>query len=426
MSESNESASAAPGDSRWSRATDSLRNRDFRRLFIGNLAFFLAMGGQGLIRPWIALELTDDPFALGVTGAAMALPMFFLSPLGGALADRIDRRNLIAGALSMALLTESIIYVLLVTDRIEFWHLVVGSACLGACFPLQMPARAAIVANLVERKRLGAAMGVNMTGMNLTQMVGPALAGMLASGVGIEGAYAFNLGLYVIAIGATFSVGSAPPAVRSTVSLLENVLEGFRYLRSDRMVALLLLFGLVPQFLAMPFQQVLPVFARDVWGVGPSGLGILSTSVGIGAMVGSMYIATRDQQKARLPLMMSSLVVFCVLIAAFALSGSFWLGVVLAFAGNIGGSIFRTVNNVAIQLVIPDEVRGRVSSFLMMSVSLPLLGGLPVTWVTRTYGAPTAVSGACVLALLLGTGFVLGSSSLRRVDDRVRAKLAES
>ena len=113
-------------------------------------------------------------------------------------------------------------------------------------------------------------------------------------------------------------------------------------------------------------------------GVGPSGLGILSTSVGIGAMVGSMYIATRDQQKARLPLMMSSLVVFCVLIAAFALSGSFWLGVVLAFAGNIGGSIFRTVNNVAIQLVIPDlEVGGRRVSSFMMSVSLPRWGDCP-------------------------------------------------
>ncbi|CAM9863147.1 unnamed protein product [Discosporangium mesarthrocarpum] len=426
MSESNESGSVAPEDSHWSRATDSLRNRQFRRLFIGNLAFFLAMGGQGLIRPWIALELTDDPFALGVTGAAMALPMFFLSPLGGALADRVDRRNLIAAALTMALLTETIIYGLLVTDRIEFWHLVVGSACLGGCFPLQMPARAAIVANIVERKGLGAAMGVNMTGMNLTQMVGPAMAGLLASGVGIEGAYGFNLCLYVIAIGATFSVGAAPPAVRSTVSLLENVLEGFRYLRSDRMVAILLLFGLVPQFLAMPFQQVLPVFARDVWSVGPSGLGILSTSVGIGAMVGSMYIATRDQQKARLPLMMMSLVFFCLLIAAFALSGSFWLAVALAFLGNIGGSVFRTVNNVSIQLVIPDEVRGRVSSFLMMSVSLPLLGGLPVTWVTRTYGAPTAVAGACVLALVLGICFYLGSPSLRRVDGRVRAKLAES
>ncbi|MCR9096892.1 MAG: MFS transporter [bacterium] len=422
MSDPNESA---PADSRWSRATESLRNTQFRRLFVGNLAFFLAMGGQGLVRPWIALELTDDPFALGLTGAAMAAPMFFLSPLGGALADRLDRRTLIATALSLALLTEAVVYVLLVTDRIEFWHLVVASAALGACFPLQMPARAAIVANLVDRKALGAAMGVNMTGMNLTQMLGPAMAGTLATWVGIEGAYGFNLCLYVVAIAATFSVRSAPPATRPTASLYENVLEGFRYLRSDRMVAILLLFGLVPQFLAMPFQQVLPVFARDVWVVGPWGLGMLSFAVGVGAMVGSMYIATRDQRKPRLPMMMVSVIVFCLLIAAFALSPSIWPAVVLAFLGNIGASVFRTLNNVSIQLVIPDEVRGRVSSFLMMSVSLPLLGGLPVTRVASAYGAPTAVAGACVLALVLALLFWVGSPSLRAVDERVRTKLRE-
>ena len=139
-----------------------------------------------------------------------------------------------------------------------------------------------------------------------------------------------------------------------------------------------------------------------------------------------MYIAARDQEKRRLPMMMASVVAFCLFIVAFALSPSFWPAVALAFLGNIGASIFSTLNNVSIQLVIPDEVRGRVSSFLMMSVSLPLLGGLPVTHITGTYGAPTAVAGACALALVLAIGVYLGSPRLRGVDDRVRRKLRES
>jgi len=400
--------------------------REFRWLFIGNMAFFLAMGAQGIVRPWIALEITDDPFALGLTGAAMAVPMLFLSPLGGALADRFDRRFMIVSALSLALVTELIVYVLVLTDRIEFWHLIVASVSLGACFPIQMPARSAIVANLVDRRRLGAAMGLNMTGVNITRVVGPAVAGVLIAAVEIEGAYAVNLVLYVVAIAAMLVVRRAPPAVKSQSSLTTNMIEGFRYLRADRMVAILLVFGLVPQFLAMPFQQVLPVFARDVWETGPQGLGILSAATGVGAVVGSMYIAARDQEKRRLPMMMASVVAFCLFIVAFALSPSFWPAVALAFLGNIGASIFSTLNNVSIQLVIPDEVRGRVSSFLMMSVSLPLLGGLPVTHITATYGAPTAVSGACALALVLAIGVYLGSPRLRGVDDRVRRKLRES
>lgn len=425
MGEVSEHSRGGRRDSGWGRATESLDDRQFRWLFTGNMAFFLAMGGQGIVRPWIALELTDDPFALGQTGAAMAAPMFFLSPLGGALADRLDRRLLIVAALALALVTEAVIFGLLLVGRIEFWHLIVASVSLGCCFPLQMPARSAIVANLVERKRLGAAMGLNMTGVNVTRVLGPAMAGGLLAVIGIEGAYAVNLLLYGVAIAAMFAVRRAPPTNPSTETLARNVVEGFRYLRQDRMVAILLCFGLVPQFLAMPFQQVLPVFARDVWQAGPSGFGILSAATGVGAVIGSMYVAAREQEKRRLPMMMGAVLVFCSLIMAFALSPWFWPAVALAFLGNIGASVFSTLNNVSIQLVIPDAVRGRVSSFLMMSVSLPLLGGLPVTWVTRSYGAPAAVAGACALALVMALAFYAGSPLLRSIDDRVRHKLAE-
>ncbi|MEM9174916.1 MAG: MFS transporter [Myxococcota bacterium] len=426
MSEGGQRERAPGRESGWRHATESLRITQFRWLFTGNMAFFLAMGGQGIVRPWIALEITDDPRALGITGAAMAAPMFFLSPLGGALADRLDRRLLILTALSLALVTELVVYGLVLTDRIEFWHLVVAAVALGGCFPLQMPARSAIVANLVDRTRLGAAMGLNMTGVNVTRVVGPALAGFLIAAIGLKGAYAVNLVLYAVAIAAMLTVDRALPAAKPLESLITNMIEGFWYLKRDRMVLILLLFGLGPQFLAMPVQMVLPVFARDVWEAGPWGLGILSASTGIGAVVGSMYVAGRAQEKRRLPMMMGSVVAFCVLIMAFAQSPLFWPAVALGFFGNIGASVFSTLNNVSIQLVIPDAVRGRVSSFLMMSVSLPLLGGLPLTWITRDYGAPTAVTGACGLALVMALGLFLASQKLRGLDDRIREKLRDS
>lgn len=411
-------------ESAWRRATESLENAQFRRVFIGNMAFFLAMGGQGIVRPWIAFQLTDQAFALGIVAAAMAIPMFFLSPIGGALADRVERRRLIVTAQSIAFVTEGIVLVLLLTGRIEFWHLVAAGGALGCCFPLVMPARQAIVANLVDRKRLGAAMGLNMTGVNVTRVVGPAAAGYLISVIGVEGAYLVDVVLYAVAIGAMLTVQKLPPTGASLDSLTRHMMAGFSYLRKDRLVAILLLFGLVPQFLAMPFQNILPAFADKVWDVGPTGYGILNASVGVGAVVGSVYVAGRTQERRRLPMMMVAVVAFGTLLAAFAVSPYFWPAVALAFVANIGASVFSTLNNVSIQLVIPDAVRGRVSSFLMMSVSLPLLGALPIGWIADQIGPPRAVAGASLLAVVMAFVFYASSPRLRKLDDRIRTELA--
>ncbi len=415
----------APGrpDSGWSRATESLQNEQFKRVFIGNMAFFLAMGGQGVVRPWIAYQLTDSALSLGIVSAAMAIPMFFISPLGGALADRVERRGLIMTAQTLAILTELIVLGLFVSDRIEFWHLVVAAASLGCSFPLMMPARSAIVYALVGRRHLGAAMGLNMTGMNATRVLGPALAGFLIAAIGVTGAYVVDLVLYGIALASMFTVQRLPPPEAARLEpLLSNITGGFKYLLEDRFVSMLLLFGLLPQFLVMPFMTMIPVFAEKVWMTGPEGVGILSAAVGMGAVLGSFYVAGRSQDMPRLRLMMLSAITFSLFLAAFAWSPFFWPAVVLSLFANVGASIFSTLNNVAIQLVIPDEVRGRVSSFLMMSVSLPLLGSLPMGWIADKIGAPAAVGASSLLAVVAVLLFYVLSPALRNLDERVKAK----
>jgi len=412
-------------DSGWARATESLENPEFRRVFIGNMAFFLAMGGQAIVRAWIASRLTDNNLMLGVVSVAMAVPMFFLSPFGGVLADRIERRSLIIFAQALAMVTEAGVLVLLLAGTLEFWHLVVAAALLGCSFPLIMPARSAIVVDLVGRKSMGAAMSLNMTGVNVTRVLGPAGAGYLISLISVEGAYLVNLGLYGVALVAMWSVRRLPPPPGGrNESVMKNLVEGFRYLKEDRFVLMLLLFGLVPQFLAMPFQTLSPRFADDVWHQGASGFGILNAAIGVGAVAGSAYVAVRSQDKGRLWLMMGSVVAFGVFLAMGVLSSSFWPAVFLVFAANVGASVFSTMNNVAIQLVIPDRVRGRVSSFLMMSVSLPLLGSLPVGAYADEVGLQQAMGHASLLAVVLAITFFLCSPRLRGLDDRVQTEVA--
>jgi MFS transporter, DHA1 family, staphyloferrin A biosynthesis exporter len=404
----------------WRTAIEPLSVTQFRRVFVSNFAFFMGMGGQSLMRPWLALQLTDAALALGIVSAAVAVPMLLLAPLGGVLADRLERRSLILASQSIVMLSECIIFGLLVADRLEFWHLVLSASIMGASFPMSMPARQAIVVNIVGKQRLGGAVALNMTGTNVTRVVGPALTGFLISLITAKGAYLLNMIFYGVAVITMLRVARVPAPPDSRVaSISANLIEGLRYVRSNRLVLILLVYGLVPMFLAMPFQSLLPFFAEKVWNAGPEGLGILSGAAGTGAVVGSIYVASRSPERGRIRAMMFSAIAFGGLLAGFALSPWFFLAVALVLMANVAVSIFGTLNSTAIQLVIPDHVRGRISSFLMMTFSLPLLGTLPVAAAADHFGAPIAVGVSSVLAVVAAVAFYLSSRELRELDHRV-------
>jgi MFS family permease len=391
----------------------------YRWLFTSNMAFFLAMQSQSLVRGFLAFQLTHSEFALGGVSFAVAVPMLLVSPLGGVLADRVDRRRLIIAAQTLVLVSEAAVLTLYALDRLVFWHLLASALVVGCVFPLMMPARQAIVANLVGRERLSSAIALNMTGMNTARVIGPALGGVLIVGDDVRVAYAAGIAGYVTALACMARVGPAlPPDVRRP-SPWKSLVEGFAYLRENRLVLLLLGFGLLPMFLAMPFQQLLPAFAEKVWPVGSNGLGLLSALVGLGGVAGSLFVAWRGSEGRQLGLQLGSMFGFGALLIAFCWVPQFSTALLLVFLANVFASVFGTLNSTAIQLLIPDEVRGRVSSFLMMSFSLPLLGVLPVSYLAREIGVRQAVSGAALLATLFAGLFYLLSPALRGMDAAV-------
>lgn len=411
----------------WRNAIGPLRIPQFRRVFTSNFTFFMAMGGQGIVRTWLAFELTEQASSLGFIAAAFAIPMLLLSPFGGVLADRTERRNLILASQAAATVSELAVLGLLLTGRLEYWHLLVGAAAMGCTLPLSMPARQAIVMNIVGKQALGPAVALNMAGTNVTRVVGPALAGFLIPVLGAAGVYILNLGLYGLAILSMLRVSRVPaPSAARDVSIKANLIDGFQYVRSNRLILILLAFGLVPMFLAMPVQNLFVVFSEDVWETGPRGLGILSASSGMGAVIGSVYVASRGADAGRLRAMMVGVVAFGALLALFAVSPWFGAAVALVFMANIAASVFGTLNNTAIQLLIPDHVRGRISSFLMMSFSLPLLGALPVSIAADWFGAPTAVAVSSVAAVIGALLFYGSSRELRELDAHVHRSMTRS
>ena len=416
-----------PAPGRWGRALSALREPQFRWLYASNVAFFLAMGSQGVVRAWLAFKLTGSEFALGLVMFAVAVPMLFIAPIGGVVADRFERRNLIAAGQAVVLASELILLFLIVTDRLVFWHLLTAAGVMGCVFPFIMPARQAIVVNIVGLGGLPNAMALNMAGMNTTRVLGPAAAGFLIDLVGVKIAYACGAALYAAGLLCMLGVGRSRPAARERpLSVLGSVAEGFAYARDHRVVLVLLLFGLLPMMLAMPFQNLLVVFAEEIWNEGSRGLGLLSAAAGMGGVVGSLWVAARAGASRRLRTMMFSMLAFGTLLFAFSVSPWFLLGLPLVLVANVFASVFGTLNNTAIQLLIPDHVRGRISSFLMMSFSLPLLGTLPMAAVAEARGAPFAVALASLLAMAVALVFYFASASLRGMDRSVKEALARA
>jgi predicted MFS family arabinose efflux permease len=314
--------------------------------------------------------------------------------------------------------------VLLVTGRLEFWHLVATAMVIGAIFPFTMPARTAVVVNIIGKRGLQNAMALSMGGMNATRILGPTLSGFMVPVLGVAGAFSIGIVLYAIALLCLLGVHRCPPPEDARDrSVLEDLGDGFRYVGGNRLVLVLLAFGILPMFLAMPFQTLLVVFTEEVWQVGTRGLGILSAVSGLGGLLGSVYVAQLSEMRGRLDLMLGSLVAFASFLLAFAMSPWFLLGLPLVLIANVFSSVFGTLNNAAIQLLIPDRVRGRVSSFLMMSFGLTPLGTLPMAAVAERFGAPVAVAGASLLVIAVGLVFFASSASLRSVDARTRDAL---
>ena len=404
----------------------SLRHRQFRWVYASNTAFFFAMNGQFVVRSYLAFKLTDSAFSLGLVNLAVSLPMLIISPFGGVIADRVEKKRLIMIGQALLLANEIGVLLLLLTNQLEFWHLLCAMFLMGCLFPFIMPARQSIVVNIVGRQGLANAMALQMGGMNAARVGGPVTAGLVIAAFGLNWMYVVAVGLYLAALLAMSRVDRAYPTQgQQKKSVMGDLLDGFRYVRDDPPVRVLLLLSLIPIMLAMPFQALLVVFAEDVWGVGTTGLGVLQAAAGIGGILGSIFVAWKGATPRKLRLMMASLLAFGGTLFLFALSPWFLLALPLVLIADIFASIFNTVNNTAIQLLIPDAVRGRVMSLMMMTFGLTPLGTVPVSAAAEAWGAPAAVAGASALTVVFAVLIYLLSAALRSIDQTAALSLDE-
>lgn len=403
----------------------SLKHQQFRWLYASNIAFFFAMNGQFLVRSILAYELTGSELALGAINLMVAIPMLVVSPFGGVIADRVEKRKLILIGQGLLLCNELVVLALLLTNQLQFWHLLVVVFFMGCLFPFIMPARQAIVANIVGRQGMGNAMALQMGGMNAARVVGPVLAGTIVALTNVKWVYVMAVVLYGAALLSMSRVSKSPPAEGAgSRPVLTDLVAGMKYVAGDAPVRTLMILSIIPMLLAMPFQSLLVVFAEETWDVGEGGLGVLQAAAGIGGIMGSFYVAWAGETDRKLRLMMASLLAFAGTLFLFAISPWFLLALPLVLIADIFANVFNTTNGTIIQMLIPDEVRGRVMSLMMMTFGLTPLGTVPVSALAEAFGAPTAVAIASIATAVLALTILFASRALRGIDATTKAALA--
>ncbi|HEV2126729.1 MAG TPA: MFS transporter [Chloroflexota bacterium] len=382
-------------------------------LFMGG-SFLSAMGSWflGVAIGWVVLEITNSPFYLGVAGFARLMPVFFLGLFGGALSDRVDRRKMLLAGIGTNVVVVSALAVLTVLGWNSLWLMLGLLLIFGVSNAFVQPAWQPFIKELVPADRLRDAVAFNSARFNVSRVLGPALAGVLLASVGA------GICLVIAAVGmagvlvATWFIRRDPPANlghdRASRSMLGAIGEGFQYVRRDLFVGRLLLITGTFGLLVMPYQSFMPAFARDILGIGASGLGSLLAAVGVGAIAGALLSSTSFVSSRPGICMAVAALLTGVALASFATSpavpnGLPWRAYLsLVFVG-LGATGYLTTSNATLQLRVPEHLVGRVMGlWVVMNAGMLPLGGLMLGWASVRFGLPSVIFWCGLVGMGLG------------------------
>ena len=393
----------------------SLRQRNFRLFWFGQMISLTGSYMQSIGQTWLVLELTHSAFQLGLVGALQALPVLLFALVGGVLADRWPKRRVLFCTQAAAMIQALLLWALIATGTVQLWHVYVLALLLGLTNCLGRPTGQAFVVELVGRADLPNAVALNSSLSNLTRIVGPGLGGVIIAVSGVASLFLLNAlsfiavlaGLALIDRRTLYAQAPRHTNVGARQTTWQSLREGVDYVRNTPAVSLVILVAGLVLLFGSNFNVVLPFFATGVLHAGATGFGFLSGASGVGSLIASLWLAWRNQKPTITRVLIGALV-FGVLEAVFAVSRIYPLS--LALIASVGGAeiVFTTLAVTMLQTVAPDHLRGRVMSvaILFFDGSLPL-GYLLMGWLAVRYGAPSALLIGALLSLLVaGAGWL--------------------
>ena len=395
------------------------RHRNYRLFYGGQAVSLVGTWMQQVAQAWLLLQLTNDPFVLGLASVCAFGPVLVFGLFGGLIADALPkRRTLIAvqvAQMSLAL----ILFALVITNTVQVWHVLALAVLLGLTNAVDMPVRQSFVVEMTGRDEVGTAVALNSALFNATRVVGPAIGGLAIGAFGMAQAFLLN-GLSFLAPVTTYSLMRdqelfSPPALaraHSAAEVREQLAEGLRYVRRTDMVLMLVMIVGIVSTLGMNFGVMIPAFARGVLRTDATGFGFIMAATGLGSMTSALGIAFSGKSRPAI-VWRGALLLGLALIGA-AVVPSFWLALPVMFVLGFGAIGMAATANTVIQTAVPDGLRGRVISvYTTVFVGSTPVGGLVSGWLMSNVGIPDtlAISGiGCVLAS------VAAAAWLRRIE----------
>jgi len=403
MTQKTVSASAAMNDqgSMLSRLFSAFRYRNYRFYWTGQLFSVLALNMEHVAQSWLVVVLTDSPLMLGVTGLAYAVPRVSFVLVGGAIADRADRRKIMVltqsllGALYLAL------GILVVTETVTFWHVVGFSFLSGFLRAFDRPSRYALLPQMVPKEETANAVALGSSVWQACRLVGPALAGLLIYLLGVGQTFFACFVSSGVGVSLWYFIRTAPVVRRSDGGVLKNIMAGLDFVRQNQVFYTLLGLTCFNSVFGMSYVILLPIFARNILLVGSRGLGFLHSSSGVGALLGTLTVAYLAQAGRRGWQTLIGSAIFGLLLMCFGFSTSYQLSLALIFFLGLFNQLYLTSINTILQLRLPDDLRGRVLGLFGLTWDLMPLGGAIVGALAEYAGAPVAIAlGGLLVAIM--------------------------
>jgi MFS family permease len=388
----------------------ALRHRNYRLFFSGQGISLVGTWMTAVAQSWLVLELTGNPFDLGLIAVAQFTPVLVLGLFGGVIADSLPKRATMYVTQVVAMAVSFTLFALAATHTVQLWHVFVLAAVMGIRNAIDMPTRQAFAIEMVGREDIGNAVALNSAMFNGARIVGPAIAGVAIAATGVAVAFLIDgLSFLAVLVGLyamretelrPFVAGHRPESV---AAVFHNLAEGLGYVRRTGSVLLaIVVIGVVATF-GMNFQIVIPPLASGFLNVGPAGYGFLMAASGFGSLVAALLIAFRGTSPSRMLIGALALGVAEIFIAG---SPSYALDLGLMFAAGAGAISMMATANTTIQMAVPDALRGRVLSvYTTVFAGTSPIGGLAMGGIAANAGPQAAllVGGAVsTIAALLG------------------------
>lgn len=403
------------------RTFSSFKNPVYRLYYGGLLGQQFPLNMRMMARSLLVYRLTGSAVILGVIALANAIPMLLLSLFGGVIADRVQKKYvIIAGQLGSAMVSLGIALALTLgymsVERAgSWWILVVASILQGAILGLTIPSRQAILREIVSVEQLMNAVSLTIMGMNVLRLFTPVLTGFLIDAFDFKSVYYVMTASYLVSV---IFIAFMPPTSTITThrsNALTDIKEGFKYLRHETTILLILGFTLFAILLSMPYFLMMPIFADDILKVGATGMGWLLSVAGIGAIIGSTTLASLPNKKRGVMLLASGVILGLALMG-FSFSSSFILSLVLMVVVGLGQTGRMTLGDTLVQYYVEDEYRGRVMSIYLMQYGLSSFGAFAVGLLAESMGIQWAVGGFAMVLVFLSILALVFIPRLRKLN----------